>query len=315
MGDGASRATRARRLPPFTAPPTFEAMRPAPLIQLATCRHLPDLTASDAVLRRALEARGAAVTVAPWDLMPVDPDALVCPRSTWDYYIHWPEFRDWIERAGREARAVWNPPETLRWNADKIYLRELEARGVALPRTRWFEPGERPDAGALAEVCGEGKGVLKPRISGTAYATFVVDAGTQLAEPQWRPLERWGSLLQAFVPEIAGGEVSLVFVAGAFSHAVLKRPAPGEFRVQNDHGGTVEPLVPGADLLAFAGRAVAAAGRPWLYARVDVVDTARGPLLMELEMLEPDLFFTEGPEGAERLAGALLSRTRAVATS
>jgi glutathione synthase/RimK-type ligase-like ATP-grasp enzyme len=281
--------------------------RGRPHIQFATCRHLPELTASDALLRQALEARGATVTSAPWDLMRVEPGALVCPRSTWDYHLHWPEFRAWIERAGREAGTMWNPPETLLWNADKIYLRELEGAGVALPRTRWFEPGERPDAAAFAAVSGNGKAVLKPRISGTAYATFVVDAGTRLAEPQWRPLERWGSLLQAFVPEIAGGEASLIFVAGAFSHAVLKRPAAGEFRVQNDHGGTVEPLVPGSDLVAFAERALAASARPWLYARVDVVETANGPVLMELEMLEPDLFFTEAPAGAERMADALIS--------
>lgn len=278
-----------------------------PRIQLATCRHLPDLTASDAVLSRALEARGAAVSAAPWDLMTIDARALVCPRSTWDYYLHWPEFRDWIEHAGREAGAVWNPPQTLLWNADKIYLRELESSGVALPRTRWFEPGERPDGAAVAEVCGDGKGVLKPRISGTAYATFVVDGGTRLAEPQWRPLERWGSLLQAFVPEISGGEVSLIFVSGGFSHAVLKRPAAGEFRVQNDHGGTIEPFAPQPSLLAFAERAIAAAGRPWLYVRVDVVEAANGPVLMELEMLEPDLFFTHAPAGAEQLADALMA--------
>jgi glutathione synthase/RimK-type ligase-like ATP-grasp enzyme len=283
------------------------AMLRRPHIQLATCRHLPELTPSDAVLCRALEARGAAVSAAPWDLMTIHGRALVCPRSTWDYYIHWPEFRDWIEHAGREAAAVWNPPETLLWNADKLYLRELEAAGVTLPRTRWFEPGERPDPAALADVCEGGKAVLKPRISGTAYATFVVGPDTPLAEPQWRPLERWGSLLQAFVPEISGGEVSLVFLAGAFSHAVLKRPAAGEFRVQNDHGGTVEPLVPGAGLIAFAERALAASGRPWLYARVDVVETASGPVLMELELLEPDLFFTEAPAGAGRLAEALLN--------
>ncbi len=286
----------------------------SPRVILATCAHLPGLTPSDAILRRALEERGAEVIVAPWDAITPELGSVVAPRSTWDYYLHWPEFRDWIERTASRA-ALCNPAETLLWNGDKIYLRELAARGVALPRTRWFEAGERPGAAAFAEVCGDGKGVLKPRISGTAYATFVVDAATRPAEPQWRPLERWGSLLQAFVPEIAGGEVSLVFIAGAFSHAVLKRPADGEFRVQNDHGGTVEPLAPGRQLLAFAERAIAAAGRPWVYARVDVVETASGPLLMELEMLEPDLFFTEGPEGAERLAGALLSRTRAVATS
>ena len=249
-------------------------------IELATCRHLPALTASDAVLRSALQARGATVSWAPWDLMQPEPGSLVCPRSTWDYYIHWPEFREWITAVGKRPGTMWNPPETLLWNGDKIYLRELEAAGVA---------------------------VLKPRISGTAYATFVVGPGTELAAPQWRPLEQWGSLLQAFVPEISEGEVSLVFVAGAFSHAVLKRPAAGEFRVQNDHGGTIEPLVPGRDLVAFAERALDASGRPWIYGRVDVVQTAGGPLLMELELLEPDLFLTQAPTGAERLADALMA--------
>ena len=276
-------------------------------IQLATCRHLPDLTASDAVLRSALEARGATVTWAPWDLMSLEPGSLVCPRSTWDYYLHWPEFRDWITALAGRPGAAWNPPQTLLWNGDKIYLRELESAGVALPRTLWFEPGERPSPAALAEVCDGGRAVLKPRISGTAYATFVVGPDTELAPPQWRPLEQWGSLLQAFVPEISGGEVSLIFLAGKFSHAVLKRPAEGEFRVQNDHGGTIEQLVPGDELLAFAERALGASGRPWVYARVDVVDTVNGPLLMELEMLEPDLFFTDAPAAAERLADALLA--------
>ncbi len=276
-------------------------------IELATCRHLPALTASDAVLRSALQTRGATVTWAPWDLMQPEPGSLVCPRSTWDYYIHWPEFREWITAVGKRPGTMWNPPETLLWNGDKIYLRELEAAGVALPRTRWFEPGDRPDHAALVDVCNGGKAVLKPRISGTAYATFVVGPGTELAAPQWRPLEQWGSLLQAFVPEISEGEVSLVFVAGAFSHAVLKRPAAGEFRVQNDHGGTIEPLVPGRDLVAFAERALDASGRPWIYGRVDVVQTAGGPLLMELELLEPDLFLTQAPTGAERLADALMA--------
>jgi glutathione synthase/RimK-type ligase-like ATP-grasp enzyme len=277
-------------------------------IQLATCRHLPDLTASDAVLRAALEARGATVTWAPWDLMRAEPGSLVCPRSTWDYYLHWPEFRDWIAAVAGRPGTMWNPPETLLWNGDKIYLRELQAAGVTLPHTRWFEPGDRPDRADLTLVCSGGKAVLKPRVSGTAYATFVVEPDTELPAPQWRPLEQWGSLLQAFVPGISNGEASLIFVAGSFSHAVLKRPAPGEFRVQNDHGGTVEPLVPTAELIAFAERALTAAERPWLYARVDVVETASGPLLMELELLEPDLFFTESPAGAGRLADALLAQ-------
>ena len=281
-------------------------------ITLATCRPLPALTASDALLRRALESRGADVLVSPWqDIDPTGPATLVCPRSTWDYFHRWPEFRCWLESFGARPLLV-NPLETLLWNADKLYLRELEEAGVALPFTRWFEPGERPDADAFLRRSGTSRAVLKPRVSGTAYATHVMEAGTRLSDEQWGPLEAVGSLLQAFVPEIAGGEVSLVYLDGDFSHAAHKLPAPGDFRVQVDHGGTVERYRADAALRAFADRVLAAVSHPWLYARVDVVRTASGPVLMELELLEPDLFFPESPAGAERLADALMLRANAL---
>jgi glutathione synthase/RimK-type ligase-like ATP-grasp enzyme len=99
-----------------------------------------------------------------------------------------------------------------------------------------------------------------------------------------------------------------MFVDGAFTHAVRKRPAPGDFRVQRDFGGRIEPLVPPPGLRAFADGVLAAVAHAWIYARVDVVDTARGPVLMELELIEPDLFLALAPEAAERLASALLAR-------
>ena len=282
-------------------------------ITLATCRLLPALTPSDAVLQHALESRGADVVVAPWqDIDPAGPAALVCPRSTWDYFHCWPEFRRWLERFAARPM-LWNPLETLLWNADKRYLGELEDAGIALPFTRWFEPGERPDADAFLRLAGVPRAVLKPRVSGAAYATHVMEVGTRLGDAQWAPLEAVGSLLQAFVPEIAGGEVSLVYLDGEFSHAAHKLPAAGDYRVQVDHGGTVEPFTPDAALRAFADRVLAAVSRPWLYARVDVVRTASGPVLMELELLEPDLFFTEAPAAAGRLADALVRRADGLA--
>ena len=280
-----------------------------PSIALATCRLFPPLTASDAVLRQALEARGAEVTVAPWEEIDAGgPDTLVCPRSTWNYHLHWPAFRRWLESFADHEGKLWNPLETLRWNADKVYLRELESAGVALPRTRWFEPGERPDPAAFLRRGNVPRAVLKPRVSGTGYSTYVMEADSRLSDEQWRPLEQVGSLLQVFVPEIADGEVSLIFVDGEFSHAVHKLPAAGEFRVHVEHGGRVERVTADPLLRAAADRALSAVSHPWLYARVDLVRTAGGPVLMELEMLEPDLFFTESPAAAERMADALLSR-------
>jgi len=193
------------------------------------------------------------------------------------------------------------------WNADKAYLRELAGAGLPLPRTRWFAPGERPDCEALLREWGAARGVLKPRISATAYGTHLVTPGARWSDEAWGPLETHGSLFQAFVPEIeTDGEVSLIFVDGGFSHAVRKRAAPGDFRVQSDFGGSWEQISTPRALRAFGARVLATASRPWVYARVDVVEAARGPLLMELELIEPQLFLTEA--AAARLAEALKRR-------
>jgi glutathione synthase/RimK-type ligase-like ATP-grasp enzyme len=278
-------------------------------IVLATCRSKPALTSSDALLAAELECAGAAVIATPWDAVigPGDDPDIVCLRSTWDYHRRWTEFRTWISGfAGRSGR-LWNPAETVLWNADKRYLRDLGEAGIALPRTRWFEPGERPDCDAVLREWRLARAVLKPRISATAFGTYLVSAGRALSAEEWKPLETSGGLLQAFVPEVESqGELSLVYVDGGFSHAVRKRPADGDFRVQGDFGGTVEAMAPPRNTRAFGDAVLAAVSRAWLYARVDLVETDRGPVLMELELIEPDLFLTSA--AAARLAAALLAR-------
>ncbi len=274
---------------------------------LATCRHLPGLTSSDAVLARALVRHGADVSAVPWDLVdPARPEGLVCLRSTWDYFRRWTESSQWVTTFAAGPGRLLNPAPTVLWNADKTYLRELAAAGIALPRTRWFDPGTRPDIRRFLDEAGLDRAVIKPRISGAAYGTHVVTHASTLTEAEWAPLEQAGSLLQAFVPEIAAGELSLVFLDGRFSHAVRKIAAPGDFRVQSDFGGRVEPVDPSAGTLGFARAVLTATPRPWLYARVDIVETPAGPLLMELEILEPDLFLGSASGGADRLAAALL---------
>jgi len=278
-------------------------------IALATCRSKPGLTPGDSLLASALGRRGATVVAAPWDaLSPAGEDSgVVCLRSTWDYHLRWPEFRTWITGfAGRKGR-LWNPAETVLWNADKIYLRDLEQGGIALPRTRWFGPGERPNCDGVLREWGLARAVLKPRVSATAFGTHLVSAGRSLRQEKWAPLEASGCLLQAFVPEIQSrGEISLVYLDRDFSHAVRKRPATGDFRVQTDFGGRLEGETAPAGVRAFGDAVLAAAARPWLYARVDLVETDGGPVLMELELIEPDLFLD--PVSAERLAAALLAR-------
>ena len=273
---------------------------------LATCREKPALTASDSLLAEALGRLGATAVATPWDA--IDPrreDGVVCLRSTWDYHRRWGEFREWVRGFERRGR-LWNPAEVVLWNADKRYLHDLSLAGVALPRTRWFAPGERPDVAAVLEGWSVERAVLKPRVSATAFGTHVVTRDRPVAEEEWAALERAGCLLQEFVPEIRSrGEVSLVFLGGSFSHAVLKRPAAGDFRVQTDFGGKLEPATPTRETIAFGDAVLAAAARPWLYARVDLVEAESGPVLMELELIEPDLFLA--PPAAARLARGLLA--------
>ncbi len=278
-------------------------------IVLATCRSKPALTPSDGLLAAELERAGAAVVAAPWDsITPAgEQPVTVCLRSTWDYHRRWTEFRTWVAGFGDRSGGLWNPAETVLWNADKLYLRDLGAAGIALPLTRWFEPGERLDFEAILRQWKLPRAVLKPRISATAFGTYLISAGRRLSDEEWKPLEASGGLIQAFVPEVESeGELSLVYVDREFSHAVRKRPAGGDFRVQRDFGGTVEAVPPSSGVRDFGEAVLAAVSRPWLYARVDLVEAARGPVLMELELIEPDLFLT--PAAAARLAAALLLR-------
>lgn len=273
---------------------------------LATCRPKPGLTPSDALLAGALREQSAEVVAVPWDAIePGREEGVVCLRSTWDYHLRWDEFRDWVGRFA-EPRRLCNPAATVLWNADKLYLRDLALAGIALPRTRWVEPGARPALAPVLEEWGVTDAVLKPRVSATAFGTHVVSRDGGIGEADWPALERSGCLLQEFVPEIqTRGEISLVFLCGGFSHAMLKRPRDGDFRVQMDFGGSLETARPADRAVEFAETALAAAARPWLYARVDMVETESGPVLMELELIEPDLFFTPG--AAARLAKGLIA--------
>lgn len=277
-------------------------------IIFATCQERPDLTPGDVLLSTELQRRGATVTVTPWDdITPTAvPSSVVCLRSTWDYHQRWPEFHRWVSSFTDRPGTLWNPPATVVWNADKLYLRDLAAAGIALPLTQWFDVGQRPDCEALLQKWGVQRGVLKPRISASAFGTHLMSPGRRLADTEWMHLEAAGSLFQVFVPEIeTHGEVSLAFIDGAFSHAVRKRPVHGDFRVQSNFE-TWEPLAATATLREFGETVLAAVSHPWLYARVDIVETNQGPVLMELELIEPHLFLTDA--AAIRLADALVAR-------
>jgi glutathione synthase/RimK-type ligase-like ATP-grasp enzyme len=272
----------------------------------ATCDEKPLIARDDQPLADALAARGVDVTPIPWTEL--DPFAIldappILLRSTWDYHRVPTMFVSWLEALAESGRLTMNPPAVARDNVDKIYLQKLEAAGIAIPRTRWIE---RPDNETIDRAIGEegwDRAVLKPRIAATAYGTFLTSRGAALSDEDLAPARATGALLQEVVPEIAvNGETSIVYAGGAFSHAVQKRARDGEFRVQQDFGGRVEPATPSAALLSFAATVMTHVPDACLYARVDVVESSRGPLLMELELIEPELYFLIVPDAAASMA-------------
>lgn len=260
------------------------------------------------LLAEALRELGFAAPRVAWSDPAIDwarPRAALL-RSTWDYSERPAEFLAWLARAAAATR-VLNDPAIVRWNLDKRYLIELARAGVAVVPTERIERGGTLDLPRRLAAAGAPALIVKPAVSGAARETWRVDAGN-LAERAPRLdalLRREALLVQPFVDAVrSAGELSFVLIDGRCRHAVRKRAKPGDFRVQDDHGGTVEPHAPGAAELDFAQRAVAAApGRP-LYARVDAVETGRGLLLMELELIEPELFFRFRPRSAVELAQA-----------
>ncbi|MBZ5573206.1 MAG: hypothetical protein LAO09_15155 [Acidobacteriia bacterium] len=274
----------------------------------ATSEAIPKLTQDDQALIRPLADRGIQAMAAVWSDPSVpwtSADAVII-RSCWDYHLRLEDFLRWVAWLEQAGVRVWNRPSVLRWNADKIYLRGLERKGVAIVPTVW------PEAGfSLADKMrdlGWEKAVVKPRVSATAYRTQVTtkkaaDGGQELLDALLRGP---GAMVQQFMDTvITRGEWSVVFFAGQFSHAVIKRPKAGDFRVQHDFGGSEIPTKAPDSVIEAARRAVAAVESVPLYARVDGVECDGRFLLMELELLEPALFLKSSAGAADRFAEAI----------
>jgi glutathione synthase/RimK-type ligase-like ATP-grasp enzyme len=273
-------------------------------VGLVTWRGLPELAKDDRLLAAALRERGAAVEACVWDDAAVSWTAFdaVVLRSTWDYHLRVDEFHAWLDAMERGGVPLWNPSALVRANLHKSYLLDLAKRGIATVPTELLVRGETRTAREVMRARGWERAVVKPAVSATAYQTVVLDADSDAD----RDAQSADLLVQPFLEEIAtAGEWSFVFLGQDFSHAVLKRPRSGDFRVQNDFGGSAERQVPPAPLLADAQRVVSAITPPWLYARVDGISHDGRLVLMELELTEPSLFLDE--TAAARFAQAIVA--------
>jgi glutathione synthase/RimK-type ligase-like ATP-grasp enzyme len=258
----------------------------------------------------ALRRGGAEVDAVPWtatgDLSGYD---LVLPLVAWGYHQEYGRWLDLLGRAERDSWRMLNPPALLRWNGDKAYLTELAARGVPTVRTMAVESCCDADIEEARRRFDSDWLVIKPPVSASANGTHRLGPKDDLPlDSRHQPM-----IIQPLIEEIAKtGEFSLMLFDGEYSHAVIKRPKSGDFRVQEYLGGVTSPCkAPPAGAVKLAQQALAAAPAEATYARVDIVPDDQGTLqIMELELIEPSLFLDHAPDGGAAFSRSILAKAQ-----
>ena len=226
-------------------------------------------------------------------------------RTTWDYAERFNEFADWLMDVAFKTKLI-NSYDLVSWNLDKHYLQDLQLAGIQTVETQFVEP---KDTRTLAQIHGElgwERTVLKPAISASAKNTFKLsaDAIDKHEETFAKLISEEAMMLQPFLDSILErGELSLMLIAGQFTHAVIKKAKPGDFRVQDDFGGSVEDYEPTQEEIELAVKTVAACETVPIYARVDIANDLDGvPAVMELEIVEPEMWFRRNANAADLMA-------------
>ena len=282
------------------------------MIGLVTYEKHPDLTDDDRPLLGELAALGLEAAPVVWDRPRLNWNAFstLVLRSCWNYHTRPREFTAWLLEMQRRGIPLWNPVELVRWNMHKRYLRDLDRKGVLVPPTEWVARGDPRPLPTLLRERGWHDVIVKPAISASATDTWRTAGTRHEDDSRFRELvDRRDVLVQPVIGDvITRGEWSLIYIDGRFSHAMLKRPRSGDFRVQAELGGTAERAEPPAEVIAAGDRAVRCMRGDWIYARVDGVVTAEGFVLMELEAIEPLLFLAQASGAHRALARAIESR-------
>lgn len=286
--------TQIAVLTPDPADPSYAGQWPGVLERLAAC----------------LAQEGLQAVASPWidhveTAEGLRAYPLVLPLICWGYHRNHDR---WMQACATWAEAglpVANPAAVLAWNSDKAYLRRLADAGVAIPPTIWTDRAADEQVQAAFDAFGTDTLIVKPTVSGGAWKTLRLSRGEALADAP-----EGAAMIQPYLATIeTEGETSMLFFGGRFSHAVNKRPVPGEFRIQVQFGGRYSTVTPPDGTMALAQQVLSAIDEPLLYARIDTTRDAAGNwLLMEAELIEPDFYLANDPAMGTRFAQAVKKR-------
>lgn len=271
----------------------------------------------DGLVAEALANEGLRIAITSWSdpLFDWSSTKYVLVRTPWDYFERSKEFMNWFDNTSRMTIFI-NSAALIRWNFDKNYLKELQKKGIVIPNTYFISKGFQGTLKEVLQIAEKAFGrssttwVLKPCIAAGAYNTFkFTHSEIETYEERFATLiSEADFMLQEFQESIAlKGELSLMFFGTSFSHAVVKRAKPGDFRVQDDYGGTVNMHQASQEEIDFALSVLHACNELPLYSRVDILeDNDQSLALAELEIFEPELWFRFQPESASVLAKTII---------
>ncbi len=241
-----------------------------------------------------------------WD----DYEAVIV-RSTWDYQQHAEAFLSTLKEIEQSSARLENPLTLQQWNLHKTYLKDLQAQGVRVVPTLWLDAFDENTIESQFTRWETDNLIVKPTLSANADDTFKLSR-SQLklqSDVLTRLFDNRSLMVQPFLDVIIReGEYSLFYFNGAYSHAILKRPAAGDFRVQEEHGGELATVQPSPDMLKTAEQVLKAMPDSSLYARVDLIRFNNEWAVMELELIEPSLYFTLDAQSPRRFVEAFKAR-------
>ena len=289
-------------------------------ITLLTCRayykpdnvtpYIQNILLEQELLKSAFEAQGLKVDITYWDNPTYEwqETKSVLFRTIWDYFERFNEFWVWLEQVKTKTRLI-NSYELIKWNIDKHYLKDISSWGIETVPTYFADKGCNMKLHEIAKRNQWKDLVIKPAISASAFKTHKILANEiQANEKLFNSLvQERNMLVQPYFETITQlGEASLMVFDGKFTHAILKKAQPGDFRVQDDFGGTVHNYIPTKAEINFAEKVFETCKTKPLYGRVDIVwDNDKNFYLSELEIIEPELWIRNYPKCAERIAEAV----------
>ena len=274
--------------------------------------YIDQVLLEDKILQQALEEKGLKVCKKDWADASFDwsSSKFAIFRTTWDYFERFDDFFRWIKDTKDKITFI-NSIDTIYWNINKHYLQDLSENGINITPTIFIERNQEITLEELFNKTKWKEIVIKPAISGAARHTYRVNSNnyTKYENIFQQLIKQECILFQEFMNNITMmGEISLIMIGGKYTHAVRKIAKKGDFRVQDDHGGTVQKYEANKEEINFAENCINRCPVSSIYARVDIVyDNKQKPALIELELIEPELWFRNQTDSAVHLSEEILN--------